>query len=308
MNDTDAAPSIPSADRAAWAALLAALRPVQWAKNGLMIVPLLTGHALTDAWRWGQLGLALAAMCLVASATYLVNDLVDRDHDRMHPVKKHRPIAAGTVSTRQVILTAAILGLGGLVLAGLVGAAMLGVVGLYVGLTAGYSMYFKRKLALDVLVLAGLYTLRIIAGGVAVDLFPTDWLLACSMFLFMSLACVKRYSELQRLAGTMPQRANGRAYHTDDLPVLLVLGGATGYLTVMVVALYIDGTVANELYAHPARLWLACPVALYWISRLWLMTHRGVVGEDPLLFALKDRTSWACLAMVVLIAMLAKGG
>jgi 4-hydroxybenzoate polyprenyltransferase len=285
--------------------LLAALRPVQWTKNGLMVVPLLTGHAVGDLWRWGHLAVAVLAMCLVASATYLVNDLLDRAHDRDHPAKQHRPIAAGAVSPGLGLAATAALGVVGLTLAGLVDLWLLSVAGLYVVLTGSYSALLKRKLFADVLVLAALFTLRIIAGGLAVGLFPTDWLLACAMFLFLSLACVKRYSELQRLAAATEQQAQGRAYHTGDLPVLLVLGGASGYLAVMVVAMYIDTDLAQRLYARPGWLWLTCPVGLYWVSRLWLLTHRGTVGEDPLLFALKDRTSWACLACLVLIAMLA---
>ena len=287
------------------AAVLRALRPVHWVKNLLVIVPLVLAHQISNRQKLFDVLLAVAAFCLGASAVYVLNDLIDREADRHHPRKRNRPFASGqlTAVTGMVMIVSLLAGAAGL-------AALtqrprfIWMLGLYLALTTAYSLYLKTKLLVDVVLLAGLYTLRIIAGAVAADVPLTFWMLAFSMFLFLSLAFAKRYSELMQVEAGEQERMRGRGYVVDDLRIIESVGPTCGYLAVMVFALYIDNPMVKQLYPEPRALWLVCPVFLYWVTRLWFLARRRRLVDDPLVFALTDRVSWGCgiLAAVIVTA------
>ncbi|MEM8783161.1 MAG: UbiA family prenyltransferase [Planctomycetota bacterium] len=303
--------------------LLAAMRPHQWAKNLLLLLPMLTGMAVADLWRWGHVLPAIVAFCLAGSAVYLTNDLIDLPADRAHPRKKKRPLASGMLPIASAIVAIPMLLLGALAIAAALSLwqgsfAFLLVTSAYLAAALAYALRLKSVPMLDVIALTLLYVLRIIAGGVAVGLFPTAWLLAFGSFLFLSLAFAKRYAELAMQAdrGDAPDaKAAGRGYRTDDLPVVQVMGVAAGFLAVLVFALYINrdftpGIVSDAsasasgapLYAHPDRLWLITPLLLYWIARLWFRAHRRTLRGDPLNFAMTDPTTYALVAATAAIA------
>jgi 4-hydroxybenzoate polyprenyltransferase len=268
--------------------LLRAMRPHQWLKNVLIFVPLLTAHA------WGQWSalqsalLAWLAFSLCASSAYLINDLLDLEADRAHPRKRERPLAAGVLSPVLATLAAVMLLAGAGLLAIRLPASFMILLGVYLAATLAYSAWLKALPVVDVLTLAGLYTLRVLAGVEALRLEHSFWLLAFSMFVFFSLAQVKRCAELIALRPE-DQRALARlGYVMEDQPLLQSMGVASGHMAVLVLALYINSEQVRTLYLHPERLWLVCPIMLFWISRVWLRTARGQMHDDPLLFAAKD--------------------
>jgi len=278
-----------------WRALPRALRLHQWLKNLLVLVPLVTAHLLLQPDLLMQALLAFVAFGLCASSVYVLNDLLDLTADRHHPRKRRRPFAAGDVPIILGLLIIPILLAAAAGLALLLPPAFLGILALYYATTLTYSLHLKQLVLLDVLILAGLYTLRIIAGAAAIGIWPSFWLLAFSMFLFLSLAIVKRYTELLELRGRGGEQPRGRGYVVGDLAMLAALGGASGYLAVLVLALYINSDSVRELYRQPETIWLLCPILLYWISRIWLITHRGAMHDDPILFAARDRVSYGLL-------------
>lgn len=286
-------------------ALLRALRPHQWIKNLLLLVPLFAAHRYTDPATVMQALLALFVFSLTASGIYILNDLVDVDADRRHSSKRRRPFAAGQLSLLHGwLIWPVCVGVAFAVAAATLPMRFVGELAAYVVLTAAYSFVLKRIAIVDAITLAGLYTLRIIAGAAAIALPLSFWLLSFSIFIFLSLAFIKRYSELRAArdaerTDTLP----GRGYRPDDLELISSLGSGAGYISVLVLALYIqDGSA--ELYHTPKLIWLACPLLLYWISRAWLVAHRGEMHHDPIVFALTDRASWltgiALLAIFVL--------
>ena len=285
---------------------LKALRLHQWLKNVLVFVPLLAAHRVNEVPLLLQAVLAYLAFGLCASSVYLLNDLLDLPLDRQHPRKRLRPFAAGTLPVLTgawlvpTLLVLAFL-LAGIALPPLFSSVLLG----YYALTLAYSLYFKQAVMLDAIVLATLYTLRIIAGAAATGIVPTFWLLAFSMFIFLSLALVKRHAELLALREMGHSMAWGRGYQVDDLQLLQTLGGASGYLSVLVLALYINSGTSQALYRHPEVIWLLCPLLLYWISRVWLKTHRDEMHDDPVIFALQDRVSQILTAIGAAIIWLA---
>ncbi len=284
--------------------LLKALRVHQWAKNVLVFVPLLAAH---KALNWSLLLQALLgfiAFSLCASSVYVLNDLLDLDSDRKHPTKKRRPFAAGDLSVRAGLWLEPVLLGAGAAVALLLPREFLALLGTYYAITLGYSLYLKQVAILDVLVLAGLYTVRIFGGSLAVGVPTSSWLFTFSMFLFLSLALVKRLSEVRRLRLANESAAPGRGYMAGDYEQLAMLGVSSGYLSVLVLALYITSREVTTLYTHPERLWLLCPVMMYWVGRVWLLAHRGQVNEDPLVFALKDKVSYVVglIAAGVLLA------
>ena len=268
------------------------LRFHQWVKNLLLFVPLLASHQIDNVSLLnGALAFIFFGMC--ASSVYLLNDLMDLEDDRHHITKRNRPFASGALSVKSGLLVAPIL----------LGMSFTGAyfllpwgfavaLAIYYVLTLAYSMYLKRKMMVDVITLALLYTLRIIAGAFAFGLALTFWMLTFSMFVFLSLAFVKRYAELMdaRIDGK-EDKARGRDYYPSDLEMISSLGGSSGYISVMVLALYIQDQTTVALYGNPQVIWLACPVLLFWISRIWLLTHRGLMHDDPIVFAIKDRVS-----------------
>ena len=281
--------------------LLRAMRPGQWVKNLLLFVPLMAAH---KAGQWDlvlKALLAFAAFSLCASAVYVLNDMMDIEADRKHPRKRKRPFASGELS-----IPAGLVGSGGLLLASAL-IAILGVggqfavlLGAYLALTTAYTVSFKKRLLLDAFVLAGLYTLRIIAGGAAVSVVVSPWLLAFSMFLFLSLAFAKRYAELKGIEDREGRQAEGRSYILEDLSTLESCGPAAGYAAVLVFCLYISSDMARDLYPQRDLLWGVCPVLLYWITRVWFLAKRKVLNDDPIAFAARDRVS--ILAGILIVA------
>jgi 4-hydroxybenzoate polyprenyltransferase len=252
---------------------------------------------------------AFIAFSACASCVYVCNDLLDLEADRRHPRKRNRPFASGTLP----LAFGPFLVLGLLVVAFSVSLAGLpvlhaGLLCLYVVVNCLYSGWLKQKVMIDVLMLAGLYALRVLAGGIAVDIVVSEWLLAFSMFFFVSLAFAKRHSELSRLASSRRNEANGRGYLVSDISLIESIGPSSGYLAVLVLALYINGSEVKTQYANPAPLWLICPLLLYWIGRVWFLAKRGTLSEDPIVFAMKDWVSMAvgALAMMLLVLGAAK--
>ena len=295
---------------------LRAVRLHQWAKNVLIFVPLLLAHA----WKVGTIAAALIAFLsfgLCASATYIINDLLDIEADRRHRSKRFRPFAAGDLSPIAgigVVLLflccslALALALPHLVarLPGGVALALpykfLAWLGIYTVTTLSYSLYLKRKLLLDVFVLSGLYTVRILAGSAATGVAVSAWLAGFSVFFFLSLAFVKRFSELESLRERGSVVTNGRGYLVGDLEQLRALGTGAMYAAVVVLTLYINDPRTGGLYRHPIRLWMAVPVLLLWLSQVWMLTSRGDMHDDPVVFAMTDRRSlWIGVLMAVVI-------
>jgi len=288
--------------------VLRALRPHQWTKNTLVFLPLLLAQRWGEWNVWLTAMLAFATFCLAASGVYLINDILDIEADRKHPSKKTRPFAAGTLSLSFGIMLAAVLFVAalGISAAFFSLAAVLIIVG-YALLSISYSLWLKRFVIVDVLVLSGLYTLRILGGGLATNTVVSRWLLAFSGFFFLSLAFAKRYTELHQLSlNSGPrQEAAGRGYRVQDLSLLETLGPTSGYMAVLVLALYINSEQMARYYANPWALWLICPVLVYWISRVWFFAKRGELHDDPVIFALGDLISWVIALLVVVFALLA---
>ena len=271
---------------------LRALRPHQWTKNVLVFLPLIAAHALAP----GPVLLALiafVALSLVASGTYLGNDLLDLPEDRRHPTKCRRPLASGAMPPKHAVALAGALITAGLGLAATLSATVLALVAGYLAITTVYSLLLKRQVFLDVVTLAALYVLRVLVGVAAIGVLPSPWFLAFSMFLFLMLALVKRHRELAGLLDAAQERAAGRNYQVGDLPMLAGLGAASGFAAVLVLALYLNSPEVDARYAQPALLWLLCPLMTYWVGRILILANRGEVDDDPVVFALRDRVSYA---------------
>ena len=282
------------------------LRPHQWAKNALVVLPaLLAPKFSVDNFVAGLTGAAAFSLC--ASAGYVLNDLLDLEADRAHRTKRNRPLASGALPVAWgpplfIALAAGSVALGAL----LSSVSFLLLLGVYFVATLSYSFYLKKRTLLDVLVLAWLYTHRIIAGGAATSVPLSAWLLAFSMFIFLSLAFVKRYVELSAL--TDDRAIKHRDYMRSDIPMVASMGTASGYLAVLVFSLYVDQGAREAAYAEPLFLWLSVPVLLYWISRIWILAGRGQLEDDPVKFALRDKVSLTCGVVLVLLRVLARYG
>lgn len=286
-------------------AYIKAIRAYQWMKNLLIFVPLLTTFQFTDPAAVAKALLAFAAISLCASANYLVNDLLDLQADRRHPRKFRRPFASGAVPLAHGLVLAPLLLVGGLALAAAVSLQLAVAVLAYVLVTSAYSLALKEYFLVDALLLASLYTFRILIGSVALGVAPSFWILAFSMFIFLSLALVKRCSELKLLATQSVTRTKGRDYQASDLDVLYPMGIASGFLAVQVFALYINAEDVSARYQTPEALWTVCLGLLYWMGRMWFKTGRGEMHDDPLVFALKDRTSLLTILLMVCASLFA---
>jgi 4-hydroxybenzoate polyprenyltransferase len=284
---------------------LKALRVHQWVKNALVFLPLLAAHRLFDIDAVLATLLAFVCFSLCASSVYITNDLLDLASDRQHHRKRNRPFAAGHLPLIAGPMVAVGLLVVSFSLASLLHEVFVVVLAGYYVLTSAYSLRFKRVVMLDVVVLATLYTSRIVAGTAAIHTKPSFWLLAFSMFLFLSLAMVKRYIELLAAQKAGKINASGRGYDVGDIPLIQSLGAASGYLSVLVLALYIDSPDSRVLYQHPHYLWLLCPLLLYWISRTWAIAHRGIMHDDPVVFAVTDRLSRVVLAIAAIVILFA---
>lgn len=278
--------------RAGLRGYLRAVRLHQWVKNLLLFVPLVAAHELENPALLGAALLAFMAFGLCASSVYLLNDFLDLASDRAHPRKRERPFASGAISVKiGMALIPLFLALAAIIAMYLPVEFFL-LLAVYYAITLAYSFWLKEKVLVDVFVLAVLYTLRLLAGSAAVQIEPSFWLLAFSMFLFLSLAMIKRHSELHGLHERHHDAAiRGRGYHVADMAAIGSLGAASGYLSVLVLALYLNSDDVRVLYSHHEALWLLCPLALYWVSRMWLKSARGEIRDDPIVFAFGDRVS-----------------
>lgn len=279
-------------------AYIKALRPHQWLKNVLVFLPMLAAHQLQ--WQTFLLSLlAFISFSLVASSVYVLNDLLDLAADRAHPRKRNRPFASGSIPIAHGTWMAAGLIVLGVAFAISIGWNFLLVIAGYYLVTTAYSLDLKRRMVVDICMLAGLYTARIIAGGVATNIPLSVWLLAFSVFFFLSLAAVKRQAELIDSAERGNLKASGRGYHVNDLPIISTIAIAAGYVSALVLTLYVNSPTVVELYSRPEALWGVCGVLLYWISRTVMLAHRGHMHDDPVVYAARDRISQMCLLIIL---------
>jgi 4-hydroxybenzoate polyprenyltransferase/phosphoserine phosphatase len=298
-------------------AWLKAIRLHQWAKNTLLFVPLLLAHTLAPGLVAGAV-LAFISFGLCASATYIINDLLDLEADRQHPRKRRRPFAAGDLSVLSGVVVVALFFAASFVLALLVPTVVARLspdftlvkplhfllwLGIYLVTTLAYSLRLKRSVLVDVIALSGLYTIRIVAGSAATGVAVSTWLGGFSIFFFLSLAFVKRFAELENLRERGGITAGGRGYHVTDIEQLRSFGTSSGYVSVAIIMLYISNLDAAQLYRHTHRLWLLVPALLLWISRLWLVASRGLLNEDPVVYAITDRRSLLLGAVVLVIVL-----
>jgi 4-hydroxybenzoate polyprenyltransferase len=272
-------------------AYVKAMRVHQWAKNILVFLPVIAAHRVTDLQVVFAALLAFFSFSLAASSAYIINDLLDLPADREHSRKRSRPFAAGTVPVANGVLLSATLMLMALLLATQLPARFLVVLLGYIVLTLAYSLVLKRKMLIDVIVLCGLYTIRVFGGLAATALAPSQWLLMFSLFLFLDLAIVKRCSELIALREAGKTTVPGRGYRIEDLSALFPLAAAAGFGAVLIVALYLSSPDVALLYSHPKRVYLMCPLLIYWTSRILMLTNRNEMHDDPVIFALTDRVS-----------------
>jgi 4-hydroxybenzoate polyprenyltransferase len=277
-------------------------------KNALIFVPMLAAHQLPNSDSVIALLGAFVSLSLVASAFYVVNDIVDVDSDRAHPKKQHRPIASGAMLPRHAHLLAVVLLICATAIGASIGSNFLVWLAIYALVTSLYTFRVKRIVLLDCFVLATLYSLRVVAGGTVVDIAPSFWLLATSGFLFLSLAFGKRFAEIAVSRELGRETLPGRAYRVDDAPVILAIGVSAAFMSVLVLALYVNSEAVTVLYRTPLAIWGTVPVLLLWITSIWFRLWRGEVSDDPVLFAIRDRVSVLCgFAVLILVIAGAEG-
>ncbi|MBT8413289.1 MAG: UbiA family prenyltransferase [Boseongicola sp.] len=277
---------------------LKALRPHQWLKNLLIFIPMLLAHDFSGSTILAALA-AFVSFCLVASSVYVLNDLVDLSADRAHPRKCLRPFASGALPLSVGLWLAPGLLIAGAVVGAFAGPLFLLVLLFYYLCTLAYSLGLKRITVIDICMLAGLYTLRVIAGAAATMTAPSVWLLGFSIFFFLALAAVKRQAELVDLVARGDEKAEGRGYLPDDLPLITMMALASGYVSVLVAGLYLTSDAVAELYSFPSALWGICAVLIYWVSRIVMLTHRRRMHDDPIVFAVTDKVSLFCAVVIV---------
>jgi 4-hydroxybenzoate polyprenyltransferase/phosphoserine phosphatase len=288
-------------------AFLKALRPHQWIKNLIVFIPVLTAHRLEDKRTLLQAGLAFVVFCLAASAVYLLNDLLDLDADRHHATKRNRPFASGDLPLQFGLVGAPLLLLGSFGLSLFLSPTLALVTAVYFLISTAYSWHVKQLALFDVFTLASLYTMRLVAGHVATGIAWSPWLLAFSMFIFLSLALMKRYQEIQIVRGQNGHELKGRGYTAHHHDSVVTLGIIAGLAAVVVLGLYVNSAKVIELYARPGLLLLACPLLLTWICRVWYLTYRGQMHDDPTAFAFKDWASYLIGALTLVVMWLATG-
>lgn len=291
------------------ATLAKALRPHQWVKNILIFAPLVLAHQTGSTDKILAAVAAFTCLSLCASAGYLINDLLDLESDRRHEHKRLRPMASGAISVAAAgAMTAGLLAVSFGTAAFVLPGAFTAVLAAYLVTTISYSVWIKRQPILDVMVLAGLYSSRLVAGGAATDVEISAWLFAFSGFLFTSLAFAKRYTELRQVLEAAGESAHGRGYVVGDLNIIQSAGPTSGYLSVLVLALYISSQTVQRYYKEAAAIWMVCPLLLYWITRVWLLAGRGELHHDPVVFAIKDPISRLVGAAVVALFVLGVTG
>ncbi len=276
---------------AGWFAWLQTMRVHQWLKNLLLFVPLLAAHEIGRLDAWIVLMFAFLSFSFCASSAYVCNDLLDLESDRHHPRKRNRTFASGHIPVWKGVLASPVLLMAGLIIGGFVNWGFLAWLVCYFFLTCAYSLVLKRLMLIDCLTLAALYTMRVVAGVVAIGQEASFWLLAFSVFLFLSLAFVKRYTELGVQLENGREQVHGRGYLTTDLPLIQMMGITSGYASVVVLALYLNSNSVTSLYQFPEVVWGTVPLMLFWVSWMWMQAHRGKMHDDPLVFALEDKAS-----------------
>ncbi len=282
--------------------LIKEIRVYQWAKNVLLFIPLLMAHKIGDVQPWLNTALAFVAYSLTASSVYVWNDLMDLKADRMHPRKNKRPFASGNLPIALGLIISPLLLTAGLSIAGLlISTRFLIILIAYFVITTGYSFFLKKIYILDIIILSSLYTFRLIAGGTAADVMVSQWLMAFSMFIFLSLAIVKRYTELTVMQKQNKERSKGRGYLVADMALLRNLGPVSGYMSVLVLVLYLDSSSIKRLYSHPEILWGIAPLLLYWITRIWFKAYREQMSDDPIVFTGKDYVSYIIGILVAVL-------
>ena len=295
----------PKEHKASLKVILKAIRIHQWAKNMLIFTALILSHNWFNAEAVKLSIFAFLSFGFAASSIYLINDLIDLEADRKHRTKRNRPLAAGILSIQSAILMVPfLLGLS-FFFASNINIDFIIILSIYLILTTTYSLYLKPLALLDVITLTSLYTIRIIAGATAINVPLSYWLLAFSMFIFLSLALIKRFSELKNLVQQGETNSISRGYHTDDLPPISLFGISSGYISVLVLVFYTHDLQADTLYSNPDWLWFVAVAVLYWISRMWLLAFRGEMNEDPVLFAIRDRNSYIVSLFIALSLYLA---
>ena len=280
-------------------AVVAALRPYQWVKNLLVVVPAFGAHRLDDPVVMGAVALTFCCFCLAASGIYVANDVVDAAADRRHPRKRLRPVAAGELPVSVAIAVSAVCVVAAIVIGwAAISASLAAMVVLYAVTATAYSMRLKREPVVDVFVLTGLYLVRVLAGGVATAIPVSTWLLAFAMFLFLSLAFVKRYTELFLMKGAP---LAGRGYVAGDDRWMPAIGISSGYMAVLVLALYVNAPEISRLYSRPEGLWWLCPILLFWVTRLWFRASREATHDDPVIEALRDPMTYVLGAVSAVV-------
>lgn len=288
-------------------AMIRAMRPHHWLKNGLVFVPILLNHEVFDPTALLHGVVAFVAFSMLASAIYLLNDIKDVEADRRHPTKCKRPLAAGEITATQAYAAVPALLIAAFSTAWLVPQPKIYLLALaaYLVLALTYLLVLKRKLLVDVLGLASMHTLRILVGNAAAAIPVSSWLLAFSMFLFLSLALVKRYAELRITQDQSGLKSAGRGYHAEDIEALSQLGMASGCTCALIMALYVDSAAVKQLYRHPEVIWLVCPIILYQMARIWFLARRGQMPDDPLVFMIRDWRSQIMGLLVVAVMIVA---
>lgn len=286
---------------------LKAIRIHQWLKNGLIFVPLITSHKLFDLSLLFTSITGFFALCLCASGTYIINDLFDLNSDRSHPRKKMRPFASGDIPILKGVVLSSLLIVSGLTISIWLDSAFSFVLCGYIGLTLGYSLVFKTIALVDTILLASLYTIRVIAGALLIEVNLSFWLITFSIFIFYCLALLKRVTELQNLSNSGCEKINGRGYSLQDANTLRGMGISSGLLSIIVFALYINSSDMLLMYSRPQVLWLICPLLLYWINMLWLKTGREEMHDDPIVFTIKDHQSQIVFGLVAMLLAFASG-
>ena len=282
------------------------MRIYQWAKNTLLFVPILMAHQANNIESLISVIWAFISFSLCASSVYILNDMVDIESDKQHPTKKNRPFAMGKLTIRAGTILIVIL----LILSFGIAFAMLPkafsvVLLIYFVSTTAYSVYLKQIMLVDVILLGGLYTLRVLAGSIAANVEISSWLLVFSMFFFLSLAFVKRYADLILIKKNKNSSIAGRGYKVDDLDLVQKSGITSGFVSVLVLALYINSPHVGDLYKSPVLIWFALPLLLYWLMRMWMVTNRGEMTDDPIIYALRDKASYLAMGSIVIIMILA---
>lgn len=305
LDSVDTAPHLASPSRITAARFVREIRVYQWVKNLLLFVPIVMAHRLHDTGAMLRVGAGFAAFCLAASAGYLINDLLDLEHDREHPTRRRRMFASGALPASVGWIAAPLLYAAAFAIAWTDGISTAAYLAIYVVMTALYSIALKKRVVIDVLILAALYTLRLLAGGAAARVDVSTWLLAFAMFLFFSLALLKRYADLRMLDAVGVAAAAGRGYVVEDREMLRSIGVPSGLVAVLVFALYLNGEQVNRLYRTPRLLWLACPLLLYWVAHMWFLAERGQVRDDPIVTAAQDPASYAVGLLIAVVAFLA---